>query len=114
MACCWLLALLVAITVFVAFVGNIVAGFVADLSLFAIGWILAIVLATILIIRGMQWLESWAWAAAVIYLVLHLLGLLAPLAALGLWNIFHLEVQSDFGLARSPKDDDSYLSKLSP
>jgi len=68
--------------------------------------ILTIFLVTLFLLRGLCRLESWAWYAAVLYLVLHLMGLLAPLALLGLWDIFRLEVQSDFGLARSPVDSD--------
>ena len=54
---------------------------------------------------GLKQRESWAWFAAVLYLLLHLMGLLAPLALFGLWDIFRLEVQSDFDLARSPMDE---------
>lgn len=108
MAGAWCLALITALGFFVVFVGNIheVAAGIATIALMASVVILTIFLATLFLLRGLCRLESWAWYAAVLYLVLHLMGLLAPLALLGLWDIFRLDVQSDFGLARSPVDSD--------
>ena len=113
-AYCWLLALLLALGVFVVFVGNIAAGWVADFAIFAMLWITVILATNIIILRGLIRFESWAWYAAVLFLLLHLMGLLAPIALFGLWNIFRLDVQSDFGLARSPVDDDPHLNELGP
>lgn len=108
MAGAWGLALLVALGIFVVFVGNVndTANGIATIALMASVMILGILLITLLLLRGLCRLESWAWYVAVLYLVLHLMGLLAPLALLGLWDIFRLEVQSDFGLARSPVECD--------
>lgn len=105
-ALAWLLALLLAAGIYVVFVGNIAAGGVADIALIAMLYILVILFVNVTILLGLMKRQAWSWYAGVLFLVLHLMGLLLPLAIFGLWDIFSLEVQSDFGLARSPYEED--------
>jgi len=113
-AVCWLLALLLAAGVYVVFVGNISAGGIADIALIAMIYILVILLVNVSILVGLMKQQVWSWYACVLFLGLHLMGILLPIAVFGLWEIFSLEVQSDFGQARSPVDDESHLNQLGP
>lgn len=53
MAYCWLLALLLALGIFVVFLGNIAAGWIADIAIFAMLWIIVILMTNIIIVRGL-------------------------------------------------------------
>lgn len=101
---CWALVFLAALAVFVTFVGNAGDPFFADMSIIAM-FITGIILAiNCMLIAGMKHRITTCWYAAVLFLLLHLMGLLAPFALFGIVKIFKLEVQADFGLARSPRD----------
>jgi hypothetical protein len=101
---CWLALFLLALGVFVTFVGNVCEEFYSGLSIFVMIWTGFIIAINAMLIAGMKHRITTCWYAAVLFLLLHLMGLLALFALFGLVKIFKLEVQADYGLARSPRD----------
>lgn len=100
------MAFLIAIGFIVVYGGTAheTAEMIAGIAMFIAMWTAAIFLLTLMLLSGLVRRSTWAWFAGVLYLLLHLMGLLAPFALFGLSQIFKLEVQADFGLARSPRD----------
>jgi hypothetical protein len=98
---CWAVLFVLALGCFIAFVGISWEGDIALLVIIATSFIIAV---NWLLIVGLKHRITICWYAAVIFLLLHLMGLLAPVAVFALIKLWKLEVQADFGLARSPRD----------